>query len=88
MGNPWNTKSNRGAPAQDGIDLYAAKSDTVDLTTYALAFYVGTTGDVKIMTPVGTTLTFKNVPAGTIMPWGVRRLFSTGTTVTDCIGAV
>lgn len=86
MPNPWDTKSDRSAPSQDGVDIFAAKSDTVDLTTYALAFYVGSTGDVKIMTPAGTTLTFKNVPAGSIVPIGVRRLFSTGTGVTDCIG--
>ncbi len=88
MADPAERESDLTAPARRAIDIYAAKSDSVDLTNFVRAFYVGSTGDVKINTPYGDTVTFKAVQAGTLLPVRVARLWSTGTTVTDCIGLI
>lgn len=49
----------------------------------AMAVYVGTTGDLTLRTPGGTTLTFKTVPAGVIIPFRHTRVQATGTTATN-----
>lgn len=74
------------APGLNAFDAYAAKSDSVDLAINTRAIYVGTAGDVKVNMVGGGTVTFKNVPAGSLLPIRVQRLWSTGTAVTDCIG--
>lgn len=47
--------------------------------------YVGTGGDVKVLTIGGDEVTFSNIPEGTFMPVHVLRVFSTGTTATDIV---
>ena len=74
------------SPAPRAFDAYAAKSDGVDLSNATRALYTGSGGDIKVTTVAGDTVTFKSVPAGSILPVRVARLWSTGTTVTDCIG--
>lgn len=59
-------------------------SDTTDLTTDARALYVGTGGDIRVLTSGGSTVTFRNVPAG-ILPVRVQRVFVVGTTATDLV---
>lgn len=61
-------------------------SDTVDLAPYAKALVVLAAGTVKIIpaqnldaTPLAFT---DSLPAGTIIPYRVRRVFATGTTAT------
>lgn len=49
------------------------------------ALYVGTTGDVAVVTKEGTTVTFQNVPVG-ILPVAVTKVLSTGTTASDIVG--
>lgn len=62
-------------------------SDTVDLTTYAKALYVGSAGDLKIL-PVNnddsSPVTLANHPVG-YCPVQVRRVYSTGTTASGII---
>lgn len=74
-----------------------AKSDTVDFiadTTnntkgYKFArVYVGGTGNVKILTSSGTTVTFFGVPAGITLPVLAQRVFSTDTTATNMTAVV
>jgi hypothetical protein len=61
-------------------------SDTVDLTTYAKALYIGVTGDVTVI-PVGqtTAVTFKSHPVGYFVGCQVRRVNSTGTTASQIL---
>jgi len=54
-----------GAPA---LDAFAVTPSASDLPTTAQGLYVGTTGDVTVTTKNGTSVTFKNVPAGSILP--------------------
>lgn len=74
------------SPASRAFDAYAVKSDSADLTNATRALYTGSGGDIKVTTVLGDIVTFKSVPAGALLPVRVARLWSTGTTVTDCIG--
>ena len=47
----------------------------VDLVPVAQSLYVGATGDVTVVVAHdGTTVTFKAVPAGTILPVTVKKV--------------
>ncbi|MEM7059828.1 MAG: hypothetical protein AAF557_19755 [Pseudomonadota bacterium] len=59
-------------------------SDSTDLTTHARALFVGTGGDIRVMTSGGDTVVFRNVPAG-ILPVRIRRVFAVGTTAADMV---
>lgn len=51
------------------------------------AFYVGTTGNVKVHTARGNDVTFKNVPQGTTIHVAITRVWSTGSgTPADVLG--
>ena len=50
------------------------------------AVWVGGTGAVKVTTKEGHDATFTAVPAGTLLPVGVVKVFSTGTTATLLLG--
>lgn len=60
--------------------------DTNDLTTVTRGIYLGASGDVKLITVDGDTLTFVGLSAGIIHPIRVSRVFSTGTTATSILG--
>lgn len=55
-------------------------SDSVGLTYFSRALYVGTTGDVVVVSPSGSAVTFVGVPAGAILPVKAVRVNATGTT--------
>lgn len=59
-------------------------SDTVDLATPSVV-YVGATGNVKVNTAQGDTVTFSNVPSGGVIPVQVTRVWATGTTATNMV---
>ena len=64
-------------------------SDTVDLTAYAKALYVGAAGNVRVLTvggEDGDAVTFANHPVGWL-PVQVRRVMATGTTATQIVAA-
>jgi len=46
--------------------------------------YVGATGNLKVDTITGSTVTFKNMPVG-FFPVQVKKVYLTGTTATDII---
>lgn len=59
----------------------ATPSDSVDFAKEVRQLYIGAAGDVTVMNQDGTTCTFKNVPAGSVIgPFYIRKLMSTGTT--------
>lgn len=70
-----------GAPFTGGAAV--VPSDTVDLPQVAL-LYVGTEGDMSIVTHDNSTLVLKNHPAG-YMPGFVRRVNATGTTASNIV---
>ena len=59
-------------------ELYA----TVDTPNNGCCLYVGTAGDVKVITAGGDTVEFIGVLAGSFIPVQVTRLFRTGQTGT------
>jgi len=58
--------------------------DTNELEFYSLGLYVGTSGDLKVTTINGNTVTFRNCPVG-IVPVRAKRVWATGTTATDIV---
>lgn len=64
-------------------------SDSADLSRIVRQIYVGTGGDVKIITKAGTTVTHSNMQTGSYLS-GLRvaRVLSTGTTASSLIGYV
>lgn len=79
---------NFNAVANHGIDLDVVKSDTDDIPGGSVnGVYVGGAGNLKVVTAGGETVTFNNCQAGSIIPWAVARVFSSGTTATGLIGS-
>ena len=74
----------KDAPAEN----YGAitPNDGTDLTQVCRAIWVGTGGDVALVSPSGGTATFKNVADGTLLPCRASRVKVTGTTATDIVG--
>ena len=71
-------------PGTDGFAV--TPSDTVNFTTNARSLYVGVAGDVAVVTPAGTVLLHKNVPAGAILPISAKRVSATNTTASSILG--
>lgn len=71
-------------PARDGFTVSPSDSGTIS----ARALYVGGAGDVKVNTAGGTTLTFSAVPAGTVLPVQISRVWEADTTATLMVGLV
>lgn len=62
------------------------KSDTVNIPRKATrGLYVGVGGDVVVVFENGDAVTFKDVPAGEILPVEAVRVNSTNTTATDIL---
>lgn len=59
--------------------------DTNTLARNARALYVGVGGTVKVTTVGGTTVSFANVPDGTVLPIAVKIVWSAGTTATTML---
>jgi hypothetical protein len=72
------------APAAGAFAI--TTSDTGNF--YATALYVGTGGDVKVdmEDTDDTAIVFSNVPAGTVLPIRVKRVYATGTTASNIVG--
>jgi len=80
--------------AQDkfvGVDTPAIGAETVtpsnsaELEQVSRALWIGTAGNVRVMTYLNQDVTFNNVQDGTLLPVQVRQVFSTGTTATDIV---
>ena len=59
-------------------------SNTVNLPTPSV-IYVGVTGDVMVPTAQGDDAVFVGVPAGSVIPVQVIRVWSTGTTASSML---
>jgi hypothetical protein len=71
------------APAVLGEDV--TPSDTVGTSIPFRALWVGTTGNVVVVWGNDTTSTFLNVPSGSILPAGGKRVNATGTTAASIV---
>ena len=60
--------------------------DSTNFSIETRGIYVGTTGDVVVVTNDGTAVTFSNVPAGLILPVRAIRVNSTDTSASDLVG--
>jgi hypothetical protein len=60
-------------------------SNTVTYTEPTRGVYIGTTGNLKVDMVSGGTVTFVSVPAGSLLPVQVERIYATGTTATNII---
>lgn len=61
-------------------------SDSANFSSNARSLYVGVAGDVAVVTPAGTVLLHKNVPAGAILPISASRVNATNTTAASILG--
>jgi len=59
--------------------------DSTNFAREMEGLYVGVTGDVVVVLPSGTAITFVGVPAGTILPVRCIRVNSTSTTATSIV---
>jgi len=63
----------------DATDIVGASANT------PCALFVGTGGDVEVITLGGSTLIYKNIADGTFMPVQVTRVKATNTTASDIL---
>lgn len=82
---PFNA-STLTAPAQNAFAI--TPSNTVNFDSWARAIYVGGAGDVAVVLPGGTAVTFAGAVAGTIIPVVCGRINVTNTTATNLVGLV
>ena len=77
-------------PTWPGTTLFeVAKKDFTVFTPAVRQLYVGTGGDVAVVTEDGVTVTFKNVPSGFyIGPFYIKKVLSTGTTADNIVAFV
>lgn len=69
------------SPSYPSVPEDAASVTPSDSTVFdSSILYVGSTGNVKVTTAQGSDVTFTAVPAGTILPVRVKKVFATGTT--------
>ena len=68
-------------------EVVDASGDTsaTNLSREAEGIYVGGTGNVAVVLPSGTAVTFIGVPAGTIIPVRCIRVNNTNTTATSMV---
>lgn len=62
-------------------------SDSADLTFVTRGVYVGVAGDLTVTPAYGASASvlFKAVPAGSLLPIRVSRIWATGTTATQIV---
>ena len=79
-----NLSPNLTSPAQHIEAITPA--DGTDLTFATRGIYVGTGGDLRVLTLGGDTVTFPDVPAGVILPIRCKRVLATSTTASGIVG--
>lgn len=83
MPDPFEDRS--GGLESPGLHARAvAPSDSNDLPFTSRALYIGTPGDLRLITAGGDTVTLRSVPTG-LVPLRVSRVFAAGTTAADIV---
>lgn len=79
---------------QAGRASAVVASDTLDIPSISsengrgnngCVLYVGTGGDLRVLTVGGDDVTFTGFPSGSFLPVNVLRVFSTNTTATGIV---
>lgn len=66
--------------------LAVTPSDSTNLTSPSRALYVGTTGNVNVLSfDSASNVIFRNVPSGFILPISVLRVNATDTSATNIV---
>lgn len=71
------------SPAMNAFAV--APNDGADIAFVSKRLFVGTTGNVKLTTVGGQTVTYNAVPSGTYLQVRASRVFATGTTASNII---
>jgi hypothetical protein len=77
------SQSGLSSPGQHAAAV--TPDDNTDLATSARALWVGTGGNVALVTVGGETVTITSVPSGSILPVRCSRVKATGTTATGIV---
>lgn len=75
----------RPAGASGGASFAITPHDTNRLTRPVRGIYVGSTGNITLVTPAGDTVLFSNVPVGVLDQEAVI-VKATGTTASNLVG--
>ena len=73
-------------PVTDAFTI--TPDDNSELIYITRAIYVGLDGDIAVQMLDGTTITFQNCVAGSVLPFRIKKIFATGTTATGLIGLI
>ena len=80
----YNLNADNAAPGEDAA--LVTPNDTTDLPLKpARSLYIGTGGNVEVITARGTTIIIPNIPSGTILPLKVTRVRAALTTASDIV---
>lgn len=80
-----NTTDSPIAPATHLFQI--VPSDAVEVDRVTKGIYVGTAGDLSLLSVEGSTpVTFRNVAAGTVLDVRIRKVLQSGTTAADLVG--
>ena len=60
-------------------------SDSTEASKSGVVLYIGTGGNLKVLTAGGDEVTFTNIQDGSFLPVQVLRVFATGTTATNIV---
>ena len=81
-----NTAPGMSGPATNAFPIIP--DDAAPLAQTTRAIYTGSGGDIALVMQGGSTVTFKTVPAGVVLPLRVSKIMVTGTTATTMLGLV
>jgi hypothetical protein len=71
-------------PAEGAFEI--TPSDATNLAHVTRGLWVGTLGDIRLVTAAGDTVTLVAVAAGLVHPIRVRQVLVSGTTASDIVG--
>lgn len=80
---PQGTTLPLDAPAQGYVAVTPHDTNPLPVAG-SRGLYIGTGGDISLVSPQGDTVLFKGVPAG-ILPVAAARVRATGTTAADIV---
>ena len=72
------------SPCEHAFDI--TPNDSTDLAYVTRGIWVGTGGNLKVITKGGETVTFTNIPNGTLKEGRYVRVLATGTTASGLVG--
>jgi len=95
MDKAYNPRKPNGVGVRGGDDgeldlasgdvLTVTKADSGSDFLVCRALYVGTGGNMQVLTEKGQTVLFKNIPDGSTIPVRCTRVFSTNSTAADIL---